>query len=363
MARISSFGQNGLYMEYKGTNGETTDILKIYSLDGNSLNERTNLKYPANPTNNLRLKNSPDTTYSLLANRTYLKIPDEQLSEYKIEIIGTENINGYTCTKISLNTRGQNNQTIWITDQIPLYQDYLTAEINDIDLSKLTKALKNKNLKGLPVRITYSSENSMQYDFVKLKKINMDKSWFLLDGYTEATMFTKNKTETKIDTKLTKYTNKEYGFSVLLPSIDEAPIENIDAGFANISRIRIIAYTQQMSGSNLIKYNVTYRVIAEIFTPKNNIDSVSFYKKIKDEIIQMQENSCSGNIKIVSKSIETKNNSTEVIFKIEHSDYPLVETRKVIIKKNKSFCISYLTRPEYFNETEKNDFISSFLIE
>jgi hypothetical protein len=148
------------------------------------------LQYPSNPTNNLTLKASPDTAYSLYGNQTYLKMPDKQLAEYKIEILGTENINGYQCTKISLDTRGQNDQIVWITDQIPLYENYLTAEVNDIDLAKLTEVLKKKNLKGLPVRITYVEEKSMQYDFVKLQRINMDKSWFSLDSYTEVVMMT-----------------------------------------------------------------------------------------------------------------------------------------------------------------------------
>lgn len=190
---ISASGQNGLYMEYKGSNKGTTnqtDILKIYSLNGNSLNERTNLRYPSSPTNNLSLKAIPDTAYSLYDNKTYLKIPDTQLAEYKIELLGTDNINGYSCTKISLDTRGQNDQTIWITDQIPSYENYLTVVVNDIDLTKLTEALKKKGLKGLPVRITYDEEKSTQYDFVKLNAMDIDKSWLSLDGYSEAVMMT-----------------------------------------------------------------------------------------------------------------------------------------------------------------------------
>lgn len=190
---ISTYGQNGLYLEYKGSDKGTTkqtDVLKIYSLDGNSLNERTNLQYPSNPTTNLSLKAIPDTAYSLYGNKTYLKMSDSQLPEYKIEILGTNNVNGYQCTKISLDTRGQNDQTVWITDQIPSYEKFLTAVVNDIDLTKLTESLKKKNLKGFPVRITYKEEKSMQYDFVKLGFMDIDKSWFSLDGYSEAVMMT-----------------------------------------------------------------------------------------------------------------------------------------------------------------------------
>ncbi|MGE0638443.1 MAG: hypothetical protein AB7P01_18525 [Bacteroidia bacterium] len=160
---------------------------------------------------------------------------------------------------------------------------------------------------------------------------------------------------------LKKYTNEEYGFSVSLPSIKESQKQSIDAGFANISRIRIVADTQQVSG--IVKYNVTYRIIGEIFMPIGKTDTSAFYKEIKNGVIQMQESSCAGSIKIINKNIEIKNNATEVTYKLEYSDLPLVEVRKLIIKKNKSFCISYLTRPEYFNEKEKNDFITSFQTE
>jgi hypothetical protein len=45
-----------------------------------------------------------------------------------------------------------------------------------------------------------------------------------------------------------KYLNKEYGFSISLPTTTEAKKQDIDAGFAKISRIRIVADTQQVSG-------------------------------------------------------------------------------------------------------------------
>lgn len=69
------------------------------------------------------------------------------------------------------------------------------------------------------------------------------------------------------------------------------------------------------------------------------------------------------NVKVTSKTIEVKQNTTEIIYKLEYIDFPLTEFRKFIIKENKSFCISYLTRTEYFEEEEKIEFINSFTIE
>jgi hypothetical protein len=62
--------------------------------------------------------------------------------------------------------------------------------VNDIDIAKLTRALKEKNLNGFPVRITYKEDNSMQYDFVKLNIMDIDKSRFSLDSYSKAVMMT-----------------------------------------------------------------------------------------------------------------------------------------------------------------------------
>ncbi len=147
-----------------------------------------------------------------------------------------------------------------------------------------------------------------------------------------------------------KYVNKEYGFSVSLPTINDFKKQNIDAVFANISRIRIVADTQRIVG--LVKYNVTYRIIAESFVPKEKIDNASFYKEIKDGVIQMQDKSnITSNVKVISKNIEVKLKTTTVTYKLEYIGFPLLETRKIVIRDNKSFSISYLTRPEYFDET------------
>jgi hypothetical protein len=69
------------------------------------------------------------------------------------------------------------------------------------------------------------------------------------------------------------------------------------------------------------------------------------------------------NVKVITKKVEVKQNTTEVIYKLEYIDFPLLEFRKLIIKENKSFCISYLTRPEYFDENEKTEFINSFVLD
>lgn len=191
---ISLNAQTGISLEYsvskKGKN-EITGTLKISSLEGNSLNTLT-LGAPFNSHDvSLNLKANPDTAYNLLSNRTYIKLEDKQLKEYKIKILGSDSINGYKCVKIALLTRDEiNDQTVWITNKFPSYEKYLTATVNGIDLGKLNMALKKKNLSGIPIRITSLEENSLQYDLVTANPADFDRTIFSIDNYTPARMMT-----------------------------------------------------------------------------------------------------------------------------------------------------------------------------
>jgi len=183
--------QKGIYLEYKASikgKEEIVDSLKIVSLNGNSINELINLKYPKSPNKTLFLKSDPNMGYRIMQNKTFFKMPDSQLSEYKINILGNEIINGFNCIKIELTTqdRTDNQYTlIWISTAPPYSENFMTATINGISLTKLNNILKKNNLNGVPIRITYSQENSLQYDFIKATLIDLDPSIFSLNGYHE----------------------------------------------------------------------------------------------------------------------------------------------------------------------------------
>jgi hypothetical protein len=111
---------------------------------------------------------------------------DRQLSEYTIRILGKETVNGFHCEKIAVYTHTGNGYVImWVSNEIPHYKKYLTADINNCNLTKLDFALKKLNLSGFPVRITDTEGVGLQFDFVKVKNVDLDKSMFSLDSYQE----------------------------------------------------------------------------------------------------------------------------------------------------------------------------------
>lgn len=201
---IESESTQGLYFEYKCSDKgktEQTDVLKVYSLDGNTLNERTNLKYPTYPSKTLYFKSKPDLPYTLSErDKTYFKMRDSQLIEYRVTVLGKDSINNYHCTKIKVDTHERNDgqySILWVTNEIPSYEKYITADVNNFNLTKLDKALREIGIGGLPVRIQYSEEASLQYDLVKIEFRTLDKSLFSLNNYHEAELMSSDQLKKK----------------------------------------------------------------------------------------------------------------------------------------------------------------------
>lgn len=190
-----SENSKGLYLEYKAYRkgkSEQTDVLKVYSLDGNSLNELINLKKAANPIKTLTLKSEPGISYRLDEERKlYFKMRNTQLNEYEVTVIGKDSINNYHCTKIEVPNNSEGNYSIlWITNEIPSYKKYLSAIVNNYNLGTLDKALKKKGIRGIPIRIEYPKtrgtsmrpdgyeDASLQYDLIKIEFKELNKSLF-----------------------------------------------------------------------------------------------------------------------------------------------------------------------------------------
>ena len=192
----SAYCQKGLYLEYKaGVKGSNkiTDTLKVKSFNGNSINILKNTEYPSRPIIDLYLKNDSDNIYSLFPNKTYQKISNVERENYKIDVIGNENINGYNCVKVIVSTQNRSDgghMTVWICKDIPSFEDYLTAIVNNLNLKKLHNALVKEKLDGIPIRIELSEEKSLQFDLVKVAFMIIDESIFSLKNYHEAKMST-----------------------------------------------------------------------------------------------------------------------------------------------------------------------------
>jgi hypothetical protein len=187
---ISVFPQTGLYFEYKVSqkdNNQTTGTFTVNSLDGNSISELKYMSPYANTT--LHLKSNPDLGYHLNQDKTYSQMEDKQLNEYAIKVFGKETLNGLQCVKIAVYTHsGDGYSILWISNEIPHYKKYLTADINNCNLTKLNSALKKQNLGGIPVRIIGTEGTGLQFDLVKATFVDLDKSMFSLDKYQELKM-------------------------------------------------------------------------------------------------------------------------------------------------------------------------------
>lgn len=179
------FSQDGFHLEYKinnvplDTNGQT---LNVYSKDGNSINEFIKNSNDVVWYKSLKLKKHANTDYKYFGDN-YIKIDDNQLKKYIVEIIGTEKINNYNCTKLTVQTYEKGGKTlVWVTNEIKNFQKYLTADVQVFNLNKLNEALKTFKLTGFPVRIEYSGNPGQVYNFTKAELIKIDDSLFDLEN-------------------------------------------------------------------------------------------------------------------------------------------------------------------------------------
>lgn len=173
--------QTGFHLEYKITNApldSNVQILHVYSKDGNSLNEYFKINEQTAWTKNIKLKKEKNTDYSY-AGDTYIKMQDKQLENYNAELIGTEKINNYNCTKLSVQVYPNSDKTaVWITNEVKDYQNFLSTYVHVFNLTKLNKVLKSFKLTGFPVRIEYSGDHGQVYTFIKAEPVVLDDSLF-----------------------------------------------------------------------------------------------------------------------------------------------------------------------------------------
>jgi hypothetical protein len=179
------FAQDGFHLKYNVNNvplDSNRQTLNVYSKDGNSINEFIKNTDGVVWYKSLKLKKHSNTDYKYFGD-DYIKMDDNQLKKYLVEIIGTEKIDNYNCTKISVQTYEKGGKTlIWITNEIKDFQKYLTADVQVFNLNKLNEALKIFKLSGFPIRIEYSGNPGQVYTFIKAEFINIDDSLFKLDN-------------------------------------------------------------------------------------------------------------------------------------------------------------------------------------
>jgi Domain of unknown function (DUF4412) len=184
---LSLFGQNGFCFKYKlVTKQVVTDSLHVFNLNGNSLNQLKKANNNQVTYQSLKLKDKAVDDFIIYPDNTYRQIPDVQLKDYVIKVLGQEEINGYKCTKISLVTFNNGNECyLWISDQLPNYKNYLSTTVLDFKLDRLNTGLAKLNLSGIPVKIAFKVPDYMSYEFVTIAPCDINIGLFDLGRYTK----------------------------------------------------------------------------------------------------------------------------------------------------------------------------------
>lgn len=170
------------------TNKMVTDTLMITYQDGNTMNQLTRTTAGKAVYKTMKLKSTPATSYLMYADNSYRMIPDVQVKDYTVTVIGKEKCNGYNCTKISVQTFLNGNISyLWMTDEIAEAKNLPDLSIVDLKLERINEALKKQSATGgFPVRIAYKVPDYMTYEFVKILPVTTTADLFDLSRYTNA---------------------------------------------------------------------------------------------------------------------------------------------------------------------------------
>jgi len=164
-----------------------TDTLHVLHMNGNTFNKVTRNTDGKTSYRSLKLKDKPLENYAIHTDDSYRMIPDVQVKEYPITIMGKEQVNGYNCTKISLMTFQDGNTCyLWISDEVPNYTNYMGVSVIDFKIDRLNEALKKNKLAGFPVKIAFKTPDYISYDLVSAGNCNPDPTLFDLGRYTNA---------------------------------------------------------------------------------------------------------------------------------------------------------------------------------
>lgn len=196
----TGYSQNNFALEYLiSTDGKDQGLqsLLVFSKDGNTFSRYKRLSDGVTWYQDLRLTKQPQIDYQIFDD-TYLEIPDKQLTEYQLSILGNEVVDKKNCVKISLVAyKGGEKITVWVTKDLPSYESYLTCFVNTIDLRKLNIALKKINVSGFPIKIVYGGRAQQTYEFVSAKIGPLEDSMFSLENFKKAELRSSKKLKKK----------------------------------------------------------------------------------------------------------------------------------------------------------------------
>ncbi len=205
---LSRIAFAGFYIEFRiKTEEGAIGIMKIWQQDGNSRTQML-MDNPAsgqlvgmpNLANliSLRLLGEPEKTFILNEkDKSYFEAPqrqgrgeqESQKDDYMISVIGTEKINGFSCThfKASRKSGGPRGEMEWwVSKEVAGYQDLGDLETRQFSTRSMYKEMAKNGIEGFPVKMLMGSRNGkMEMELVKAEKVDIPESRFSLAGYSK----------------------------------------------------------------------------------------------------------------------------------------------------------------------------------
>jgi len=195
-----SFG--GYYIEFKVTSSQGVNgKMKAWYQDGNTRSQMIMDANPGRPgmpgmvnMSTLHLQSQPDKSFMLNDEaKTYTEIAktdrkeNEEDDKFEITVIGSETVNGYACTHVTLKGKSAKGGLIhwWVSKDVKGYTELKKMKTRHLNSNSTYKALEEKGVEGFPVRIKMGGRMEMQMDLVKAEQMDIPPSKFSLDGLTK----------------------------------------------------------------------------------------------------------------------------------------------------------------------------------
>ena len=188
----------GNYIEFKFSGNQMVKgIMKVWYQDGNTRTE-INLGEMGLPLGGnmvgLNLKQHPKKTFMLnMDSKTYSEITQpgqkggssHKSSDYLINHIGKEKVNGFNANHITIKKKGESQEMhYWISKEVKGFEDLRKIKGEYLADEDLYQALSSKGFDGFPVKMKMKiSENEIVMDLIKSESLQIPDSKFSLDGF------------------------------------------------------------------------------------------------------------------------------------------------------------------------------------
>ena len=193
------FGGN--YVEFKFTGSKSMQgTMKAWYQDGNSRSEMEMAVTRSAGLANiaiLSLGKEPGKSYMLNeTDKTYTEMKESEktdathsMDNYDVVLIGKETVNGYACTHLKLQKKGEGQLPMhfWVSKGVQGYAELKKLKGKYMAEESMYKAMVAKGFDGYPVRMKIAADKGeIQMDLIKSEVMDIPASKFSLQGYEKA---------------------------------------------------------------------------------------------------------------------------------------------------------------------------------